>query len=353
MVDVRATAGEVVQWCKDSLTQHMSVTLRDCVPSALAKAMSDSSKSKAETLIGRLTMQLQTEHTGGAKAEAQLDNERKRVKDPESELELENESMKKQLVESSIEYKRDTNGNFVDMNVEYLEKDALKEITRVINKWTIERLTDGSTYACAIMQDAGIRPVRYTIAGGTFFQEEVHVYVGTTILVHAPKVLPFKEEQSVHIVSIYTIIKWLSTLLKKARRLSVHTRVAIFVHARHSTLDTQHQLSWERNSALAIIRQFVAGVQPLDDVLSWKRNQQTGELQLGKVHMRNLMIVHWSSAMNYAPLKQSILSLHAREVDEELDDVPCPKAHHVRLDCPITVAPTPLQLLITLNGFGL
>ena len=44
--------------------------------------------------------------------------------------------------------------------------------------------------------------------------------------------------------------------------------------------------------------------------------------------------------------------MHAREVDEELVDVPCPKAHQVRLDCPITVAPTPLHLLMTLNGFG-
>ena len=69
--------------------------------------------------------------------------------------------------------------------------------------------------------------------------------------------------------------------------------------------------------------------------------------------MRNIMIVCLSSGMNYAPLKQSILSLHKREVDEELDDVPCPKAHHVPLDCPITVAPTPLRLLMTLNGFGL
>ena len=58
--------------------------------------MPDASKSKAETLIGRLTKQLKTECTGRANAEAQLDNERKRVR----ELELENESMKKQLVES-------------------------------------------------------------------------------------------------------------------------------------------------------------------------------------------------------------------------------------------------------------
>ena len=72
------------------------MTLRDCVPSAVAKAMSDTSKSKAETLIGRLTKQLETERTGRTKAEAQLENERKRVR----ELELENESMK-QLVESN------------------------------------------------------------------------------------------------------------------------------------------------------------------------------------------------------------------------------------------------------------
>ena len=97
MVDARAMANEVVQRCKHSLTQQMSVTLRDCVPSAVAKAMSDAWKSNAETLIGRLTKQLETERTGRANAEAQLDNEQKRVR----ELELENESMKKQLVESN------------------------------------------------------------------------------------------------------------------------------------------------------------------------------------------------------------------------------------------------------------
>ena len=74
----------------------MSVTLRDCVPSAVAKTMSDASKSTAETLIGRLTKQLETVRTGRTNAEAQLDKERKQVR----ELELENESMKKQLVES-------------------------------------------------------------------------------------------------------------------------------------------------------------------------------------------------------------------------------------------------------------
>ena len=86
-------ADEVVQRCKDSLTQEMSVTMRDCVPSAVAKSMFDASKSKAETLIGRLTKQLQTERTGGANAEAQLDNQGTWVR----ELELE----KKQLVESN------------------------------------------------------------------------------------------------------------------------------------------------------------------------------------------------------------------------------------------------------------
>ena len=80
MVDARAMADEVVQRCKDSLTQQMSVTLRDCVRSAVAKAMCDASKSKAETLIGRLTKQLETERVGRASAEAQLDNERKRVR---------------------------------------------------------------------------------------------------------------------------------------------------------------------------------------------------------------------------------------------------------------------------------
>ena len=51
-IDVRAMADEVVHGCKDAPTQQMSVTLRDCVPSVLAKVMSEVSKSKAETLIG-------------------------------------------------------------------------------------------------------------------------------------------------------------------------------------------------------------------------------------------------------------------------------------------------------------
>ena len=70
MVDARAMADEVLQRCKDSLTQQMSVTLRDCIPSAVAKAMSYASKSKAETLVGRVTKQLETERTGRANAEA-------------------------------------------------------------------------------------------------------------------------------------------------------------------------------------------------------------------------------------------------------------------------------------------
>ena len=86
MVDVRAMPDKVVQRCKDSLTQQMSVTLSDCVPSPVAKAMSDASKSKVETLIGGLTKQHDTERTGRANAEARLDNAQKRVK----ELELEN-----------------------------------------------------------------------------------------------------------------------------------------------------------------------------------------------------------------------------------------------------------------------
>ena len=69
--------------------------------------------------------------------------------------------------------------------------------------------------------------------------------------------------------------------------------------------------------------------------------------------MRIIIIVYFSSALNYAPLKQGILSLQKMEVDKELDDVPCPKVHHVRIDCPITVARTPLRLLMTLNQFGL
>ena len=97
MVDVPVMADDVVPRCKDSLAQQKSVTLRHCVPSAVAKAMSDASKSKAGTLIGRLSKQLETERTGWANAEAQLDNERKRV----SDWELENESMKKQLLEGN------------------------------------------------------------------------------------------------------------------------------------------------------------------------------------------------------------------------------------------------------------
>ena len=200
-----------------------------------------------------------------------------------------------------------------------------------------------SFFFCSIapsyLSGARVRLLCCTIADGTFFQEEVHAFVGTTIPVLVPEVLPFEDAQRVNIASIYTIMKWLSTLLKKARTLSLlTTSVAIVVNYRRCTLDTQHQLSWERNSALAITRQFVALVQTPDDVLSWERNERTGELQLGKVHMRNIMIVYLSSAMNYAPLKQSILSLHKREVDEELEDVPCPKAHHVRLDCPHTTS---------------
>ena len=72
MVDVPAMADEVVQRCKDSVMQQMSVPLRDCVPSAVVKAIFDASKSEAETLIGRLTKQLETERTGRANTEAQL-----------------------------------------------------------------------------------------------------------------------------------------------------------------------------------------------------------------------------------------------------------------------------------------
>ena len=73
------------------------MTLRDCVPSAVAKAMSVASKSKSETLIGSLTKQLEARRTGRANAEAQLDHELIRVK----KSELENESIKKQPVESN------------------------------------------------------------------------------------------------------------------------------------------------------------------------------------------------------------------------------------------------------------
>ena len=59
--------------------------------------MFDASKSKAQTLIGRLAKQLETERTGRANAEAQLDNEPKRGRG----LELENESIKKQLLYSN------------------------------------------------------------------------------------------------------------------------------------------------------------------------------------------------------------------------------------------------------------
>ena len=59
--------------------------------------MSDASNSKVETLIGGLTKHLETECTGRGNAEAQWDNEQKRIR----ELELENESIKKQLMESN------------------------------------------------------------------------------------------------------------------------------------------------------------------------------------------------------------------------------------------------------------
>ena len=52
------------------------MTLKYCVPSAVAKVLSDASKSKAETLIGRLTKQLETERTGHTNAEAQLHTSR-------------------------------------------------------------------------------------------------------------------------------------------------------------------------------------------------------------------------------------------------------------------------------------
>ena len=59
-------------------------------------AMSHASKSKVGTLIVRLTKQLETECTGRVSAEAQLDNERKQIR------ELENGSIKKQPVAGSI-----------------------------------------------------------------------------------------------------------------------------------------------------------------------------------------------------------------------------------------------------------
>ena len=61
-------ADEVVQRCKDSLKQRMSVTPRDRVPSAMPKATLDASKSNVATLLGRLTQQLETERTGRANA---------------------------------------------------------------------------------------------------------------------------------------------------------------------------------------------------------------------------------------------------------------------------------------------
>ena len=72
------------------------MTLRDCVPWAVATAIFNASKSNAETWIGRLTKQLEAEHTGRGNEDAQLGNERKWVR----ESELENESIKNQLVES-------------------------------------------------------------------------------------------------------------------------------------------------------------------------------------------------------------------------------------------------------------
>ena len=165
---------------------------------------------------------------------------------------MENDEITSLSALPGIEYKRDTNGNFADVNVEYLEKATLKEKARVINKWMVELPNDGSTSASAIMQDAGVQPMCYTIANSAFLLEEVHAYLGTRVLVHAPEVLPLKDEQSIKVAIVYTIKKWLSKLLKKARRLSVHTRIANVVHARRSTLDTQHQMSWERTPHLQL-----------------------------------------------------------------------------------------------------
>ena len=59
--------------------------------------MTEPAKSKAESLVGRLTKQLDAERTARATAETELVGARKRVR----ELEEENESMKGQLVESN------------------------------------------------------------------------------------------------------------------------------------------------------------------------------------------------------------------------------------------------------------
>ena len=70
--------------------------LNDLGASAVARQYR-AHRCKAETLIGRLTKQLETEHTGQANGGAWLENGRKWVR----ELELENESIKKQLVENN------------------------------------------------------------------------------------------------------------------------------------------------------------------------------------------------------------------------------------------------------------
>ena len=91
VVDIHAMADDLVQQSKDALPQQMIVPLRECHPSAVAKAMSGASKSKEETLMGRLTKQLETKHTTGSRAETQLDDESQR----DGEIELDNEKIKR------------------------------------------------------------------------------------------------------------------------------------------------------------------------------------------------------------------------------------------------------------------
>ena len=45
---------------------------------------------------------------------------------------------------SGVEYETDEQAKFVDMKVQYLKQESLKEIGCVINKWNIESVTNGA-----------------------------------------------------------------------------------------------------------------------------------------------------------------------------------------------------------------
>ena len=73
----------MVQRCKEADLALMSVTLTDCVLSAVAKAMFDACKTKCRDNGYLLTKHLETERTGRKNTDAQSDNLRKRVRELE------------------------------------------------------------------------------------------------------------------------------------------------------------------------------------------------------------------------------------------------------------------------------